>query len=169
MLRIGRIAASVALLALPLGSSTSAQVQRAPADTRVAPPSRVQAAIDGYVAQGQIPGIVVAYGQGDRPTVFHSAGTIAAEPGAAAAGPDSLWRVYSMTKPITALAAMILIDEGKIRLDQPVSDFIPAFKSMRVLVDSAKGLESRPATRPILIRNLLTHTAGLGYNIITQG
>ncbi|MFZ8239020.1 serine hydrolase domain-containing protein, partial [Staphylococcus aureus] len=80
----------------------------------------------------------------------------------------SLWRVYSMTKPITAMAAMILIEEGKMRLDQPVSDFIPAFKTMRVQV-SPDSLDTRAATRPITIRNLLTHTAGLGYTIITKG
>ncbi|PMU82894.1 serine hydrolase, partial [Pseudomonas sp. GP01-A4] len=80
------------------------------------------------------------------------------EPGAPLADKDSLWRVYSMTKPITAMAAMILIEEGKMRLDQPVSDFIPAFKTMRVQV-SPDSLDTRPATRPITIRNLLTHTA----------
>jgi hypothetical protein len=73
-----------------------------------------------------------------------------------------------MTKPITAMAAMILIEEGKMRLDQPVSDFIPAFKTMRVQI-SPDSLETRPATKPITIRNLLTHTAGLGYTIIQKG
>ncbi len=115
-----------------------------------------------------MPGIVGAFGVGERPTIFVSAGRIADEPTAMAAGPDSLWRVYSMTKPITAMAAMILVEEGKIKLDQPVSDFIPAFGKMRVQI-SPESLESRPAARPITIRNLLTHTAGLGYTIITKG
>jgi CubicO group peptidase (beta-lactamase class C family) len=73
-----------------------------------------------------------------------------------------------MTKPITAMAAMILIDDGKLKLDQPVSDILPAFKNMRVQLNE-NTIESRPAVRPITIRNLLTHTAGLGYNIITKG
>ena len=64
--------------------------------------------------------------------LFVSAGKIATDANAAPAGPDSLWRVYSMTKPITAMAAMILIEEGKMKLDEPVSDFMPAFKTMRV-------------------------------------
>ncbi len=51
-----------------------------------------------------------------------------------------------MTKPITGIAAMILVEEGKLKLDQPISDFIPAFKDMKVLVDPAKDLTTRPAT-----------------------
>jgi CubicO group peptidase (beta-lactamase class C family) len=116
-----------------------------------------------------MPGIVGAFGVGDQPTIFVSAGRIADDPNAAPAGPDSLWRVYSMTKPITAMAAMILIEEGKLGLDEPISDFFPGFAHMKVLVHPDTSLESRPATRQITVRNLLTHTAGLGYSIITKG
>ena len=129
----------------------------------------IQALFDGYVASGKMPGIVGAFGAGDGPTLFVDAGHIAATAGAPDANPDSLWRVYSMTKPITATAAMILIEEGKIGLDDPVSKYIPAFAHMRVLTTPDTSLDSRPAVRPITIRNLLTHTAGLGYNIITKG
>lgn len=122
-----------------------------------------------YVAEGKVPGIVILAGRPDGAVTVVSEGRVADEPGAHAADVDSLWRVYSMTKPITGIAAMILIEEGKLKLDQPISDFIPAFKNMKVLVDPAKDLTSRPATRPITVRNLLTHTAGLGYNIITKG
>ena len=115
-----------------------------------------------------MPGIAGAFGGGDLPTVFVSAGKIATDANAAPAGPDSLWRVYSMTKPITAMAAMILIEDGKMKLDEPVSDFLPAFKNMRVQLNE-NTIETRAAARPITIRNLLTHTAGLGYNIITKG
>jgi CubicO group peptidase (beta-lactamase class C family) len=115
-----------------------------------------------------MPGIVGAFGAGDLPTIFVSAGKVSDDAGAQAAGPDSLWRVYSMTKPVTAMAAMILIEEGKLKLDEPVSDILPAFRNMRVQLNE-NTIESRPAARPILIRNLLTHTAGLGYNIITKG
>src|SRR3546814_9982233 len=96
-------------------------------------------------------------------------GRIADGATAPAAGPDSLWRVYSMTKPVTAMAAMILIEDGKLKLDQPISDFFPGFKNMKVLLHPDTSLESRPATRPITVRNLLTHTAGLGNTIVTQG
>lgn len=127
-----------------------------------------RALFDGYVAAGKMPGIVGAFGIGDNATAFVSSGKIATDAGAAKAGPDSLWRVYSMTKPITAMAAMILIDDGKLKLDQPISDLLPAFKTMRVQLN-AETIESRPATHPITVRNLLTHTAGLGYTIVTKG
>ena len=128
-----------------------------------------QALFEGYVRDGKMPGIVGAFGVGDGPTLYPSAGRIADDPGAPAATEDSLWRVYSMTKPITAFAAMLLIEEGKIGLDQPLSDFFPGFKSMRVLTSPDTSLASVPAKHPITIRNLLTHTAGLGYTIISKG
>lgn len=128
-----------------------------------------QAVLDAAVSAGKVPGIVVAVGRGDGPTLFVTSGRIADAPAAAGAGPDSLWRVYSMTKPVTATAAMILIEEGKLKLDEPVATYLPAFARMRVLTDREHGLASAPATRPITIRELLTHTAGLGYSIIPTG
>src|SRR3546814_20198775 len=101
-----------------------------------------------------MPGIVGAFGVGDLPTVFVAAGRIADGATAPAAGPDSLWRVYSMTKPVTAMAAMILIEDGKLKLDQPISDFFPGFKNMKVILHPDTSLESRTATRPITVRNL---------------
>jgi CubicO group peptidase (beta-lactamase class C family) len=127
-----------------------------------------QALFDGYVRDRKMPGIVGAFGVAGRPTAFPSAGRIA-DDSTVAAGPDTLWRIYSMTKPVTAMAAMILVEEGKLGLDQPVHEILPAFRDMRVLTDPANSLASRPAARPITIRHLLTHTAGLGYNIITKG
>jgi CubicO group peptidase (beta-lactamase class C family) len=166
-MRSWRIFGSIALLALaspawpqatvPLPSSTT-QSQTAAA-----------ALAKRYVAEGRVPGIVILSGVGNAPPRVASEGRIAFEPTAPAADIDSLWRVYSMTKPITGIAAMILVEQGKLKLDQPISDFIPAFKDMKVLVDPAKDLTSRPATRQITVRHLLTHTAGLGYNIITKG
>jgi CubicO group peptidase (beta-lactamase class C family) len=83
---------------------------------------------------------------------------------------NSLYRIYSMSKPITGMAAMILIDEGKLGLDQPVAEILPAFRDMRVLVSPEAPLdETVPADRPITIRQLLTHTAGLGYQITSKG
>ncbi|MBS0478817.1 MAG: beta-lactamase family protein [Proteobacteria bacterium] len=127
-----------------------------------------RALFDSYVASGKMPGIVGAFGIGNNATIFVASGKIAKDANAAAAGPDSLWRVYSMTKPITAMAAMILIDDGRLKLDEPVGDILPAFRNMRVRLNE-NTVESRPAARPITIRNLLTHTAGLGYTIVTKG
>ncbi len=122
----------------------------------------VQAAVDAAVRDGRVPGIVVAVGVNNEPTRFFSAGELTVGAGAAPSQ-DSLWRIYSMTKPITAIAAMILVDEGKLKLDQPISDIIPEFGACGVFVDPAKSLDTRPAIRPITVRHLLTHTSGLGY------
>lgn len=166
------LAGVTATAALPIAARPQAALQdaaRAEAPVAVAALPKTQALAKDYVAQNRVPGIVMAIGIEERAPVFIAEGRIAVEPTAPAADADTLWRIYSMTKPITGIAAMILIDDGKLRLDQPISDLIPAFRDMKVLVDPATGLESRPAARPITVRHLLTHTAGLGYNIITKG
>ncbi|MBN8809010.1 MAG: beta-lactamase family protein [Sphingomonas sp.] len=174
MVRLTPMVAGFTLAALLAGGAFAQQAMVTPAPQTLAPPTladplpATKALFDSYVATGKTPGIVGAFGAGDRPTVFLAAGRVATDQGAAPAGPDSLWRVYSMTKPITAMAAMILIEDGKLSLDEPVSDILPAFKTMRVQLNE-NTIESRPAVRPITIRNLLTHTAGLGYTIITKG
>lgn len=129
----------------------------------------VQALVSGYVAAKKMPGIVAAIGEGDAPTSYLSAGAISLDPAAPRAGPDSLWRVYSMTKPITGMAAMMLVEDGKLKLDQPISDFFPGFKSMKVLTSPDTSLDTVPARTPITVRMLLTHTAGLGYSISAKG
>ncbi len=82
---------------------------------------------------------------------------------------DSIFRICSMTKPITAVAVLMLYEEGKFELNQPVADFLPEFKNMKVLdPPSPQDKTSPPGTladakRPITIRHLLTHTSGLTY------
>jgi CubicO group peptidase (beta-lactamase class C family) len=78
---------------------------------------------------------------------------------------DTIFRICSMTKPITSLAVMMLYEEGAFSLDDPVSKYIPEFKNPKVLVKPATGEPyTIPATKEITIRNLLTHTSGLTYN-----
>lgn len=129
---------------------------------------RIQAFLDSYVRGGQLPGCAASIGRGTSPARLLSAGTIARDSRRAVDG-DTLWRIYSMTKPVTGMAAMILIEEGKLGLDQNIADFIPGFTKPRVLTNPQRDLASRPAARPITVRNLLTHTAGLGYTIVTTG
>jgi len=166
-MRSWRIFGSIAALAIASPGWPQASVPLPPANTR-SQTAAVELA-KRTVAEAKVPGIVIVTGIGDALPQIIAEGRIAIEPDAPRADADSLWRVYSMTKPITGIAAMILVEEGKLGLDQPISDFIPAFKDMKVLVDPAKDLTSRPATRPITVRNLLTHTAGLGYSIVTKG
>ncbi len=131
----------------------------------------VSAMVDDFVGSGKLPNMIATLGWGqDAPHVIakgHRNYT-----GGGAVGPDTIYRIYSMTKPITGMAAMICIDEGLIALDQPIADILPAFAKMQVQVEydgaiSPDNLE--PAKRPITIRHLLTHTAGLGYSIVQQG
>lgn len=75
--------------------------------------------------------------------------------------PDTIFRIYSMTKPITSVAALMLMEEGKLSLEDPVSKYLPAFSVMQVQVGGTVAVpQLRPAVRPITIRHLLTHTAG---------
>jgi CubicO group peptidase (beta-lactamase class C family) len=159
--------ATAAISGQTLRQEAKPAVQRDRLDRIVLP--KTQALLDGYVGDGKMPGIVAAFGVGERPTMFVSAGKLATDTTAAAATPDSLWRVYSMTKPITAMAAMILIEQGRIGLDDPVSKYIPAFARMKVATSPETSLASVPAVRPITIRMLLTHSSGLSYNIIAKG
>lgn len=82
--------------------------------------------------------------------------------------PDTLFRIASLTKPITSVAAMMLVEDGKLRLDDPLSKYLPEFHKPKVLVLSSlsRGPASRwscPSPREITIRDLLTHTSGLSY------
>lgn len=79
--------------------------------------------------------------------------------------PDAMFRICSMTKAITSVAAMMLYEEGKFLLDEPVSKYLPEFKDMKVLVKPAKGEPyTIPATKEITIRDLMRHTSGMTYN-----
>lgn len=82
--------------------------------------------------------------------------------------PDTLFRIASMTKPVTSVAIMMLVEDGKVRLDDPVSKYIPEFKEPKVLVPNPRDAERyalKPATREITIHDLLTHTSGLTYRL----
>ncbi len=170
------LAGTAAAVVLIAGVGSARQAQPAPQLVPAPQPATgnkylqdTQKLFDGYVADNKMPGIVGAFGVGDFPTQFVSAGNVGDEPTAQAAGPDSLWRIYSMTKPITGIAAMLLVEDGKISLDDPVSKYFPGFANMRVLTSPDTSLDSVPAKNPILIRHLLTHTAGLGYSINAKG
>ena len=81
--------------------------------------------------------------------------------------PDTIFRLASMTKAVTSVAAMQLVEQGKLQLDQPIGDVLPELAAPQVLegFDDAGAPRLRPAKRPITLRHLLTHTAGFGYEI----
>ena len=81
--------------------------------------------------------------------------------------PDTIFRFYSMTKPLTSTAIMMLYEEGRFQLDDPITRFLPCFRNMRVAVGGMRGkLETVPAARDITFRDLLTHTSGLTYGFM---
>ena len=125
--------------------------------------------IERWVGPGKFPGIVASLGLPGQPTQFTMRGSESFTD-ADAVTPDSLFRIYSMTKPITGMAAMMLIEEGRLGLDQPLADILPKFAGMQVqLTPDGSLTDVRPAKTAITIRHLLTHTAGLGYIIVQRG
>ncbi len=125
--------------------------------------------IADYVASGRLSGAVAAMGfRNEELAVFARGRQTIGLPQPVAA--DSLFRIYSMTKPITGMAAMMLIDEGKLSLDQPLAEILPKYARMQVQrIPDGPIDDVVPAKRPITIRHLLTHTSGLGYSIIQKG
>ncbi|HET9161762.1 MAG TPA: serine hydrolase domain-containing protein, partial [Caulobacteraceae bacterium] len=129
--------------------------------------TNVKAMMDKYVGGKILPGMVYGVRRLGEPPAYLSEGTLDFDTPIKCA-PNSIFRVYSMTKPTIGVAAMQLIEQKKIKLDTPVADILPEFKNMRVLNNPGPGgslTDTRPATKPILIKHLLTHTAGLSYSI----
>lgn len=125
--------------------------------------------IEGFVDRRELAGTLAAIGKGQDALDVFGAGTQAMDSARGVDG-DTIWRLYSMTKPVTGIAAMILIEDGKLKLDQPIADILPAFAKMKVQNTPDGSLtDVRDAKTPITVRHLLTHTAGLGYGIVQKG
>ena len=124
--------------------------------------------LKGEVAAKKIPGAVVIVSRHGKIAYSESFGVQDPATGTAMAK-DSLFRIYSMTKPITAVAAMMLVEEGKLMLETPLSTLIPAFKDMKVAVEkpgtdgAPTQVEMVPAARQIAVQDLMRHTSGLTY------
>lgn len=156
-------------LGLVAGSMALPRMARASAAAEARFPT-VAGMVDGYVSSGKLPGMIAALGWGSSETPLDIARGTLAKGLALPVDMDSLFRIYSMTKPVTGMAAMMLVDEGKLRLDQPIADLLPAFGKMQVQVTPDGSItDLRPAKAQITLRHLLTHTAGLGYSIIQKG
>jgi CubicO group peptidase (beta-lactamase class C family) len=125
---------------------------------------RIGAAVQQSIDQKRIAGAVTLVARRGHIAWFKAQGMLDREAGKPME-PDSLFRICSMSKPITTLAAMMLYEEGRFLLDDPVSKYIPEFKNPKVLVKPASGQPyTIPASREITIRNLMTHTSGLTYH-----
>ena len=122
---------------------------------------KARADIEAGVAAGKIPGALFLVARGGKVvniTAVGAEGPNDTDP----VTPETVFRIYSMSKPIVSIAAMQLVEQGKIGLDDPISKYIPEFANPKVLVGNG---ETRPATREITVRDLLAHKAGLIYGV----
>lgn len=126
---------------------------------------RVGDYIRNEIATGKIPGAILLIQQHGKPVYFENFGVrdvVTRLPMTA----DTIFRLYSMSKPITSVAVMMLVEEGRLSLGDPVSKYIPAFADVKVGVekpDEQPALVLEPVNRPITIEDLLRHTSGLTY------
>jgi CubicO group peptidase (beta-lactamase class C family) len=129
--------------------------------------ARIDAFFKGQIDTGKIPGAVVYIEQHGKPVYQRYFGVRDVATNAPMTD-DTIFRLASLTKPFTAVAAMKLVEQGKLKLDDPVSKYIPAFADVKVgvekkLDDGGKRLEFEPVKRPIKISDLLLHTSGITY------
>ncbi len=126
----------------------------------------IDALLENAVTAGDVPG-VVALAADDRGVIYRGAFGRRGRDGEAPMTPDSVFWLASMTKAITSVAAMQLVEEGKLALDAPIARVLPELAERPVLegFDDAGQPRLRPARQPITLRHLLTHTAGFGYDM----
>ena len=124
--------------------------------------------LDEAVSSNQVPGLVAMVVK-DGKIVYHSAKGMADVASGQAMAKDQIFRIASQTKAITSTAVMMLWEEGKFKLDDPISKYIPEFANPQVLAGfrySDTTFTTKPSTKEITIRHLLTHTSGIGYGVI---
>ncbi len=144
---------------------TALMIEADPAEAGLDPErlARIDAHFARYVDDGRLPGWLITVSRHGRLAYVARYGSRDVEAGLPVTD-DTVWRIYSMTKPVTSVAVMVLLEEGALELTDPVSAFIPSFADARVF---AGGSDLRqvtvPAVEPVRIWHLLTHTAGLTY------
>jgi CubicO group peptidase (beta-lactamase class C family) len=139
----------------------------APGDVGIGRLDRVSQFFKAETAAKRVPGAVVMIAR-DGKVVYQEAFGVRDPASAAPMQKDSIFRMYSMTKPITGVAVLMLMEEGKIRLTDPVSKYLPALKNMKVATETTDAQGRRvastvPANREITIQDLLRHTSGITY------
>jgi len=159
-------AAAVSAVAAPLGPPPGAELS-------VEKLSPIDDFINGEIGSGRIPGAIVLIQRHGKPVYFKCFGMRDVENGTPMT-PDAIFPIHSMTKTITSVAAMMLVDRGKIGLADPVSKYIASFAGMKVGVerkdDTGKTvLDLVPPYRPVTIEDLLLHTSGITYGFYGEG
>ena len=124
--------------------------------------ARLTEVLRGAIDRGLIPGVVALVAR--RGKIAHLQALGVRDPaGAAAMQEDTIFRIYSMTKPLVSVAVMMLVEEGRLMLSDPLQKFLPAFADPKVAVERDGRIELVPAARAITIHDLLRHTSGLTY------
>jgi CubicO group peptidase (beta-lactamase class C family) len=133
---------------------------------------RITSVLKKEIADGKLPGAVVMVARKGK-VVYSDAIGFQDKGTNTPMKLDSIFRIYSMTKPLVSVAAMMLVEDGAIQLTDPISKFLPAFKDMQVSVatpgpDGKATYTTVPAAKPIIVQDLLRHSAGLAYAEITK-
>jgi CubicO group peptidase (beta-lactamase class C family) len=134
---------------------------------------RIGDEVRNEVATGKIPGAILLIQQHSKPVYFENFGVRDPDTGQPMT-PDTIFQIYSMSKAVTSVAAMMLVDDGKLALDDPVSKYIHSFADAKVGVDLSDEagkypLKLEPLKHPITIRDLLRHTSGITYGFFGEG
>jgi CubicO group peptidase (beta-lactamase class C family) len=125
----------------------------------------LRSTLQAHVDKGRIPGAVAVIARGGEVEFFESMGRLDPQAGTAMQQ-DAIFRIYSMTKPIVSLAALMLMEDGLLQTTQPLSAFFPEFAQPKVAVEEGGSLRMVAARREPTVHDLLRHTAGLTYEFL---
>jgi CubicO group peptidase (beta-lactamase class C family) len=130
--------------------------------------ARIRPVMQGYIDRDQLVGLITLVARQGKVAHMECYGQMDREAGKPMEI-DAIFRIYSMSKPITSVALMMLVEQGRLLLADPVSKYIPAFKDLKVFAGHSDGVVTTvPLERPMTVHHLLTHTAGLGYGLFTD-
>lgn len=137
-----------------------------PADAGLCPDRtrRLVQVFQREVDRGRLPGAVLMLGRRGRVVLHEAVGRLA--PGGPAMPPEAIFRIYSMTKPMVSVAALMLVEQGRLSLADPIAKHLPAFAHTPVLVETPDGVQLQAPRRPPTVQDLLRHTAGLTYEFL---
>ena len=126
---------------------------------------RMRSVLQGHIDHGRIPGAVALVSLGGQTEFFAALGKQDPKAGTPMP-PDAIFRIYSMTKPIVSLATLMLVEQGRLQLVDPVAKYLPVFSGQKVAVQQGGELRLVPAQREATVHDLLRHTAGLTYEFL---
>ncbi len=126
---------------------------------------RLRAVLQSHIDGGRIPGAVAVVALGGQVELFEALGRQDAAAGTPMAA-DSIFRIYSMTKPLVSLLALMLAEEGRLQLGDPVAAYLPEFAGQQVAIEEGGTVRLVPLRRPATVQDLLRHTAGLTYEFL---